>query len=114
MFFLFSFLVLTLVYWKQMVLSKKIITFQGSGGGQTISGGGGGGGGIQLLILYRNIETHITCDFPGGGGLDPLPPSSPHLPDALLHEAEDRVQLCIRSSTVLRGNSLTILQTGMK
>ena len=35
-------------------------------------------------------------------------------PDALLHEAEGRVQKCIRSSTVPRGNSLTILQTGMK
>ena len=33
-------------------------------------------------------------------------------PDALLHKG--RVQLCIRSSTVPRGNSLTILQTGMK
>ena len=25
--------------------------------------GGGGGGGVQMLI---SIETHITCDFPGG------------------------------------------------
>ena len=24
-----------------------------------------GGGGIQMLV---SIETHITCDFPGGGG----------------------------------------------
>ena len=35
-------------------------------------------------------------------------------PDALLHEAEDRVQSCVRSSTVPRDNSLTRLQTGMK
>ena len=35
-------------------------------------------------------------------------------PDALLQKAEGRVQWCIRSSTVPRGNSLTILQTGMK
>ena len=35
-------------------------------------------------------------------------------PDALLHEAEGRVQKCIRSSMVPSGNSLTILQTGMK
>ena len=35
-------------------------------------------------------------------------------PDALLNEAEGRVQLCIRSSTVPRGNSLTIVQTRMK
>ena len=32
----------------------------------------GGGGGVQMLI---SIETHITCDFPGGeGGPDPLSP----------------------------------------
>ena len=29
-----------------------------------------GGGGIQMLV---SIETHITCDFPGGGP-DPLSP----------------------------------------
>ena len=34
--------------------------------------------------------------------------------DALLYEAEGRVQLCIRSSLVQSGNSLTILQTDMK
>ena len=38
-----------------------------------MGGGGGGGGGGQLLIPYR-IETHITCDFPGGSG-HPVPPS---------------------------------------
>ena len=34
-------------------------------GGPTFSrgGGGGGGGGVQMLI---SIETHITCNFPGG------------------------------------------------
>ena len=30
-----------------------------------------GGGGVQMLI---SIETHINCDFPGGGGPDPLTP----------------------------------------
>ena len=40
-------------------------------GGQTFSrGGGGGGGGVEILI----IETHRTCDFPGGGA-NPLSPS---------------------------------------
>ena len=29
------------------------------------------GGGVQMLI---SIETHITCDFVGAGGPDPLPP----------------------------------------
>ena len=33
----------------------------------------GGGGGFQMLIYRTNIT--ITCDFPGGGGLDPYPPS---------------------------------------
>ena len=42
-------------------------------------------GGVQLFPGGSNslfpIETHITCDFPGGGGLDPLPspPLDPHL-----------------------------------
>ena len=37
-------------------------------------GGGGGGGGVQKPI---SIETYITitCDFPGGGGLEPIYPS---------------------------------------
>ena len=34
-----------------------------------------GGGGVQLLICLFPIETHITCDFPGGSG-PPIPPSS--------------------------------------
>ena len=33
--------------------------------------------GVQMLI---SIETHITCDFPGGGGSGPpIPPLDPHL-----------------------------------
>ena len=49
--------------------------FQGSRGGPTFSGGGG----VQLFpggfnCLYP-IETHITCDVPGG----PDPPLDPHL-----------------------------------
>ena len=38
-------------------------------------------GGVQLLIPYIfPIETHITCDFPGGGGSGPpVPPLDPHL-----------------------------------
>ena len=31
----------------------------------------GGGGGSNCLYL---IESHIICDFPWGGGPDPLPP----------------------------------------
>ena len=32
-------------------------------------------GGVQMLI---SIETHITCDFPGGSG-PPIPPLDPHM-----------------------------------
>ena len=56
-----------------MVISKKTITFQGFRGGPTFSRGGvqlfPGGGGVQIFI---SIETHITCDFQGWGGQDPL------------------------------------------
>ena len=44
--------------------------FQGGGGGPTFSRG------VQLLI---SIETHITCDFPGGGVRTPIPPLDPHM-----------------------------------
>ena len=36
----------------------------------------GGGGGVQMLIF---IQSHITCDFPGGDP-DPLPPPPPPPP----------------------------------
>ena len=53
-------------------ITVKIILFQGSRGGPTFSRGGGSnfyhGGRVQMLI---SIETHIICDFPGGGP-DPL------------------------------------------
>ena len=61
-----------------MVNFKEIYHFQGSRGGPTFSRRGGVGGGgptffrvVQLLIP---IETHMTCDFPGGSG-PPVPPS---------------------------------------
>ena len=69
-----------------MVNSKNTIIFQGSRGGPTFSGGGGGGGptfsrggggGWGSNCLFP-IETHITCDFPGGSG-PPVPPLDPHL-----------------------------------
>ena len=47
------------------------------GGVQLFPGGGGGGGGSNCLF---SIETHITCDFPGGGSGPPVPPPlDPHL-----------------------------------
>ena len=68
------FLVLNLFYNLQRgsigFITEKTILFQGSRGVQQ----GGGGGGVQMLI---SIETHITCDFPGGSG-PPIPLSSAH------------------------------------
>ena len=55
-----------------------LILYQGSRGGPLFLGEGGGsnfsqeGWGVRMLI---SIETHITCDFLGGGGPDPLSPS---------------------------------------
>ena len=87
-FFFFFFspqLIFTEVKWS---ISKKSIIFQGFRGGPTFSRGGptfSRGGGVQLFprggsnCLFP-IETHITCDFPGRGGPDPLsPPLDPHL-----------------------------------
>ena len=69
-----------------MVNFKEIyhLSSHGSRGGLTFSRGGGGsnffqGGPIGYWLFP--IETHITCDFPGGGGgPDPLsPPLDLHL-----------------------------------
>ena len=72
-FFFFFFLVLSLFYRSQMVYFKENYHFHGSRGGPTYTRGVQllSGGGVQLLIL---IETHITCDFPGGVRT-PCPPS---------------------------------------
>ena len=51
-------------------VSRGCPTFSRGGGGPTFSRGGGG---VQLLIP---IETHITCDFPGGVRT-PCPPPPP-------------------------------------
>ena len=79
----------TVVY--QWLISSKTIIFQGFRGGPIFSRGGGvqpfpagggglnffqGGGGVKMLI---SIETHRTCDFPGGGP-DPIPRLGPRMP----------------------------------
>ena len=76
----FFLLVLSLFYRSQMVNFKEIYHFQGSRGDPTFSRGWGGvqlfpgGGGIHCSFP---IETHITCDFPGGSPVSP--PLDPHL-----------------------------------
>ena len=60
-----------------MVLLQRKLYFSKDRGDPTFLGGGGGGSRVQVLI---SIETHISCDFPGGGGPDPLsPPLDPHV-----------------------------------
>ena len=51
-----------------MVLLQRKLYFSNDRGGPTFLGGGGGGGGGSRVQVLISIETHITCDFPGGGG----------------------------------------------
>ena len=74
----FFLLILILFYRSQMVNFKENYPFSRFQRGFVIYQGGSnffqevGGGGSNCLFP---IETHITCDFPGGGGgLRPLPP----------------------------------------
>ena len=71
----------------QLILQKSNGQFQRNlsffkvpEGVQHFPGGGvqlfPGGGGSNCLFP---IETHITCNFPGGSG-PPVPPLDPHLP----------------------------------
>ena len=69
-----------------MVNFKEIYLFPRFKRGSNIfqGGGGGGGGGSNFFQRGSNclfpIETHMTCDFPGGGGSAPCPPPlDPHL-----------------------------------
>ena len=39
----------------------------------------GGGGPTSFRGVGVSKETDITCDFPGGGGPDPLTPLDPHV-----------------------------------
>ena len=84
----YFFLVLSLFYRSQMVNFKEIYHFsrfqRGSNifqGGPTFSRWWGGVGGSNYLFP---IETHITCDFPGGvRTTNPPPPLDPHLSKTL-------------------------------
>ena len=73
--FFFFFLALSLFYRSQMVNFKEIYHFSRFQRGPTFSRGGGGSnvfqGGSNCLFP---IETHITCDFPGGIRIPLSPP----------------------------------------
>ena len=58
-----------------MVLLHGKLYFSKDRGGPTFLGGGGVQVHVQVLI---SIETHITCDFPGGGGHPITPSGSTH------------------------------------
>ena len=81
----------TFFFSPQLILQKSNGQFQRNlsffkvpEGVQHFPGGGGPtfsrGGGVQLFPGGSNclfpIDTHITCDFSGGGGPDPLSPPS--------------------------------------
>ena len=53
-----------------VLLQRKLYFPKDPEGVQHFPGGPTFSRGVQMLI---SIETHITCDFPGGGP-DPLPP----------------------------------------
>ena len=65
----------------QLILQKSMVNFKEYHLFFKVPGGSNNnqGEGYQLFpgggpIAYFPIETHITCDFPGGGGPDPLSP----------------------------------------
>ena len=56
-------------------------------------------GGVQMLI---SIETHITCDIPGGVvGLDPLPPSGSAHDKLSVYKFTNSVRSTIKLKAVL-------------
>ena len=76
-------------YRSQMVNFKEIYHFFRFQRGPNIFKGVGGGSNCLFPI-----ETHITCDFPGGvGSGPPVPPLDPQLPKAL----ESRLLNCFSS-----------------
>ena len=67
----------------KMVNFKEIYHFSRfQSGSNFFRGGGGGGGGSNCFFP---LETHITCDFPGGSG-PPVPPSGSALGSPIMKD----------------------------
>ena len=83
-------------------IAEKTILSQGSRGGQHFPRGGGpifSSGGVQMLI---SIETHITCDIPGGVvGLYPLHPSGSAHDKLSVYKFTNSVRSTIKLKAVL-------------
>ena len=85
-----------------VLLQRKLYFLKDPEGVQHFPRGGGptfSSGGVQMLI---SIETHITCDFPGGGvGLDPLSPSGSAHEKLSVYKCTNSVQSTIKLKAVL-------------
>ena len=83
-------------------ISKKISFFKVPEEDPTFPGGGGGGSNCLFPI-----ETHITCDFPGGGVRTPCPPSGsalgPHTFVEIDHEIISTVILLPSADAFKKG-----------
>ena len=72
---------LTTFFSPQLILQKSNGQFERNLSFSRFQRGSNNFQGVQLLPggggsnCFYPIETHITCDFPGGGGPDPLSPS---------------------------------------
>ena len=83
------FLVLSLFYGSEMVIFTEIYHFSRFQRGSNISRGGGGWGVVSNFFQVGSnclfpVETHITCDFPGGVRT-PCPPSGSALGPCMTH-----------------------------
>ena len=81
--FFYVFFVLSLFYRSQIVNFKEIFHFSRFQRGVHHFAGGSNFFKERSNCFFP-IETHITCDFPGGGSGPPVPPPlDPHLPKTL-------------------------------
>ena len=100
-FFFFSpHLIFTEVKWS---ISKKSIIFQSFRGVPTFSRGRGRGPTFSNCLFP--IETHITCDFPGGSG-PPVPPLDPHLDSKGQQEHRQARHICTTTSLTAKGSPI--------